>query len=66
MEETYGLKDYSDGTSKFSTDPVCGVAVKEDEAEGKVGFEGQMYYFCSADCKRAFEEYPSRYAGLQR
>ena len=63
MEETFGLKDYSDHQPVFSIDPVCGRKVDEAQAAGKIGFEGQMYYFCSEDCRRAFQEEPGRFAG---
>jgi YHS domain-containing protein len=60
------MKDYSHGEVMESIDPVCGRTVREADAEGKIGYEGQMYYFCSTDCRRAFEEDPGRYAGMQR
>ena len=65
MEEEYGLKDYSDGNAVYSRDPVCGAAVDEATAPGKTGYAGQMYYFCSIDCQKKFEEEPGRYAGLR-
>ena len=65
MEETFGLADYSDRTPVFSVDPVCGQAVEETKAPGKIGYEGQVYYFCSEDCRRAFQQEPGRYAGRQ-
>lgn len=40
--------------------------VNEAEAAGKIGYEGQMYYFCSVDCLTRFKENPGRYAGRQR
>ncbi|HEV3331466.1 MAG TPA: YHS domain-containing protein [Bryobacteraceae bacterium] len=61
MEETWGLHDYSDGTITASVDPVCGTVVDESKARGKFEYAGQFYYFCSKDCKRTFEEEPSRY-----
>ncbi len=63
MEESYGLKDYSDGQPVLSRDPVCGMQVAESESAGKVGYWGQDYYFCSEDCKKRFEEDPEKYAG---
>ncbi len=66
MEETYGLQDYSDGSATVAVDPVCGMKVNEKDAAGKIGYAGAMYYFCSEDCKKAFEEDPAQYAGTQR
>jgi YHS domain-containing protein len=64
MEETWGLHDYSDGTPTLSIDPVCGRTVDESKAAGKAEFVGQVYYFCSKDCKRNFEEQPRHYIEL--
>ena len=44
------------------TDPVCGVELKPEEAKYKSVYEGQTYYFSSAECKRAFDEDPDLYA----
>jgi len=44
------------------TDPVCGVELKPSEAKYKSVYEGQTYYFSSAECKRAFDEDPDLYA----
>jgi len=43
-------------------DPVCGVEVQPEEAKYKSVYEGQTYYFSSAECKRAFDEDPDLYA----
>ena len=63
MEETQGLQDYSDGSPVYSLDPVCGMKVDDSKAAGKVGYAGQMYYFCSVDCRIQFEDDPGRYIG---
>jgi P-type Cu+ transporter len=56
MEETFGLKDYTDGSAVQSIDPVCGMTVDESQAAGKAQYAGQVYYFCSRECQRDFEE----------
>ena len=61
MEETQGLQDYSTGEPVHSIDPVCGMKVRESAAAGRVGYAGQMYYFCSQDCVDAFKRDPGRY-----
>jgi len=43
-------------------DPVCGVEVQPDQTKYKSVFEGQTYYFSSAECKKAFDEDPDLYA----
>ena len=47
---------------KNHTDPVCGMAVDEEQAAGKSGYKGEMYYFCSQDCKTKFDSSPAEYA----
>lgn len=44
------------------TDPVCGLELRVDEARYRSVYEGQTYYFSSAECKRAFDEDPDLYA----
>jgi YHS domain-containing protein len=42
-------------------DPVCGMDIDPKTAAGKSEYKGQMYYFCSNGCKRAFDKEPERY-----
>ncbi|HXG66398.1 MAG TPA: YHS domain-containing protein [Blastocatellia bacterium] len=44
------------------TDPVCGMPVDEQQAAGKSGYKGKMYYFCSQDCKTKFDSKPEQFA----
>ena len=44
------------------TDPVCGVEVRPGQTHYKSIYEGQTFYFSSAECKRAFDEDPDLYA----
>jgi Cu+-exporting ATPase len=46
-------------------DPVCGMTVEPNQAAGQSEHEGETYYFCSKDCKRAFDQNPSSYVGNQ-
>ncbi len=39
------------------TDPVCGQTVSTDNAKSSV-HDGQVYYFCSTDCREKFEAGP--------
>jgi YHS domain-containing protein len=64
VEKTYGLQDYSDGSTTFSVDPVCRRNVDESRAAAKTSYAGQMYYFCSKECQGNFEEEPALYWGL--
>lgn len=43
------------------TDPVCAMKVTPATAEGKSEYKGEDYYFCSVECKIAFDRDPERY-----
>jgi xanthine dehydrogenase accessory factor len=43
------------------TDPVCGMTVLAGPEGSPVEHGGLTYYFCSAGCRRAFENDPARY-----
>jgi YHS domain-containing protein len=42
-------------------DPVCGMKVDVANAAGSVSYEGEEVYFCSDNCRRAFEAEPERF-----
>lgn len=46
-------------------DVVCGMTVDSQTAEHKSQYREQTYYFCSAGCKRSFDQDPEKYAGAQ-
>ena len=48
-------------TQSTTIDPVCGMTVEIATAQYKADYEGKMYYFCSAGCKRSFEKHPEDY-----
>jgi YHS domain-containing protein len=45
-------------------DPVCGKGVVTAEAKSTV-HNGWVYYFCSRECREAFEAAPETYVGAQ-
>ena len=47
----------------MATDPVCKMKVEPAKAAAKADYDGQVYYFCSAACHKAFTEEPQKYAG---
>jgi uncharacterized membrane protein YraQ (UPF0718 family)/YHS domain-containing protein len=47
------------------TDPVCGMKVDRGKATGHE-FDGEVHYFCSEHCRRAFEADPDRHRGASR
>lgn len=44
-----------------AVDPVCGMTVKIALARYRSERAGRSFYFCSAGCKRKFDQEPSRY-----
>jgi YHS domain-containing protein len=49
---------------KVAIDPVCYGEVDEDTAAHVVDYKGQKYYFCTASCRKKFEENPGKYTKL--
>jgi P-type Cu+ transporter len=45
-----------------AVDPVCGKEIKRAEAAGAIDYHGTVYFFCSVECKAAFEAEPTQYA----
>lgn len=43
-------------------DPVCGKQITDVVDAPKTEYRGKTYFFESAECKRAFEDDPRRYA----
>lgn len=48
----------------MARDPVCYQEVDEETAEHKAEYRGETYYFCTAHCRKKFEEKPEKYAKL--
>ncbi len=44
------------------SDPVCGKSVRTEQAKPSV-HDGNVYYFCSRDCREIFEAAPDLYLG---
>jgi Cu+-exporting ATPase len=42
-------------------DPVCGMVIDIETAAGSSTYEEQVYYFCSTECKREFDQNPKKY-----
>jgi Cu+-exporting ATPase len=43
------------------TDPVCGMQVEKEKAAGSSTYQGEVYYFCSLQCKTKFDQNPDEY-----
>lgn len=61
-------KLFAQNTAKYLTqpapqgeaiDPVCGMSVEIATAKYMSEYEGQLYYFCAAGCKLAFDKAPA-------
>ncbi len=46
----------------MAKDPVCDMEVAEATTQHTTTHQGKTYYFCSADCKKAFDLEPDKYA----
>ena len=42
-------------------DPVCGMKVKPGKRRLISNYRGHSYWFCSEDCREAFEKKPEKY-----
>ncbi len=49
------------GSGKTVKDPVCGMDVDPETAAGRSDHAGKTYFFCSASCKRKFDDDPGKY-----
>ena len=48
-------------TPEMAEDPVCHMTVDPQTSGHNLDFEGVMYYFCTAHCKKSFEKEPGKY-----
>lgn len=42
-------------------DPVCGMLIDKDAAQGKYHYKGKNYYFCNISCYEKFRKEPEKY-----
>jgi len=42
-------------------DVVCGMDIQAETAADSTQYKDHTYYFCSSDCKRAFDQDPEHY-----
>jgi YHS domain-containing protein len=55
------VKNNTDLTSSTVVDVVCKMKIDKNTAEFKSEYKGTIYYFCSASCKKKFDENPEKY-----
>ena len=51
----------ADTASTTAIDAVCGMSVDKEGAQHVATYEGQTYYFCSANCRSTFLGNPREY-----
>ena len=56
----------SDVEMSLHIDPVCRMTVSSVRARGRIERDGITYYFCSTNCRDAFERYGGRYCAPPR
>ena len=47
------------------TDPVCGMSINPYEALAQTTYQGQLYVFCSQECRNKFDRQPAKYVERQ-
>lgn len=45
----------------MAKDPVCGMDVDEKKVTQRSVYNGKIYYFCSATCKKEFDKEPQKF-----
>lgn len=49
----------------MAIDPVCKMKLEPAQAAAKAVHAGQVYYFCSVVCHKAFMVQPEKYVGKE-
>jgi Cu+-exporting ATPase len=57
------MSDHVHSTHILEKDPVCGMTVDPQSAQGSVEHGGKNYYFCSPHCVSKFRQDPGKYLG---
>jgi len=61
VEKGAGSQSEEVATPEMAADPVCHMTVDPQTSRHNVNFEGVMYYFCNANCKKSFEKDARKY-----
>ena len=48
---------------KMIKDPVCGMVVNPAKAVATTEYKEKTYYFCTSECKTAFDQRPEKFVG---
>jgi YHS domain-containing protein len=57
----YGRQVMSETTRTTVKDPVCGMMIEKQGAPAQIQHQGQVYYFCSVQCRDEFVSSPEQY-----
>ncbi|HWQ48458.1 MAG TPA: YHS domain-containing protein [Methanosarcina sp.] len=60
-EQITSTNNSTDSMSSTVVDVVCKMEIDKRTAEFTSEYEGTIYYFCSASCKKEFDENPEKY-----
>ena len=60
-EQTVGGERAGQREVTMEPDPVCGMRCNEEKSQYITAYKGKIYYFCSPDCKKAFDIAPEKY-----
>ena len=47
---------------RATTDLVCGMKLREQQAKQFLVYDGHEYFFCSVGCRAEFQRHPEDYA----
>ena len=61
LKINYFTRNKEERNIKMAKDPVCGMHVDEDKFYEISEYQNKKYYFCSPDCKAAFDKEPDKY-----
>ncbi len=59
--DTHAYTNQHNGLTKNHTDPVCGMAVENEDDAPCSEYKGVLYFFCSRHCLEQFKDNPEEF-----
>jgi YHS domain-containing protein len=56
----------TDKSYQKDVDPVCGMQVDPHKTDLTAEYDGQTYFFCAENCRKAFENQPRKYLAISK
>jgi YHS domain-containing protein len=56
----------TDTSYQKDVDPVCGMQVDPHKTDLTAEYDGQTYFFCAENCRKAFENQPRKYLAISK